>query len=96
MGFRYRPSFTLVGGFAAFEDVENVNEDGLTLRKKFNPHKQHLPPCENYELDTLLKAGVPLQQTRSKFLAPNAVGVADALADLEDSDFEQLKENNEK
>lgn len=96
MGFRARPSYCLVGGFAAFEDIDDVNEEGLTLRKRYNPHKDKLPPVEQFELETLLKAGVPLQQTRSKILSPSAVGVADAIAELEDSDFEQLKNDNKK
>lgn len=96
MGFRARPSYTLVGGFAAFEDIDDVNEDGLTLRKRYNPHKDKLPPVETFELETLLKAGVSLQQTRSKILAPSAIGVADAIAELEQSDFNDLKDNNKK
>lgn len=96
MGFRARPSYTLVGGFAAFEDIDDVNEEGLTLRKRYNPHMEKLPPVEKFELETLLKAGVSLQQTRSKILAPSAVGVADAIAELEESDFKELKDNNKK
>lgn len=96
MGFRVRPSYTLVGGFACFEDIDDVNEEGLTRRKRYNPHMDKLPPVEKFELETLLKAGVSLQQTRSKILAPSAVGVADAIAELEDSDFQQLKDENKK
>lgn len=96
MSFRARPSYTLVGGFAAFEDVDDVNEEGLTLRKRYNPHKDKLPSVEKFELETLLKAGVSLQQTRSKILSPSAVGVADAIAELEHSDFNDLKDNNKK
>ena len=29
MGFRARPSYIMVGGFAAFEDIDDVNEEGL-------------------------------------------------------------------
>lgn len=94
MGFRSRKSIVILGGWSAFEDVDELDESGLSRSKRFDPHSTKLPTPDNYELDVLLKAGVPLQQTRTKVLSPDAVLLADALASMDDKEFEELNENN--
>lgn len=96
MGFRSRKSYVILGGWSAFEDVDELDESGLSRSKRFDPHSTKLPTPDKYELDVLLKSGVPLQQTRTKVLAPDAVLLADALASMDDEQFEELNENNKK
>lgn len=97
MAFRARPSMVLMGGWSALEDVDEVDPDtGRTTHKRFNPHTEKLPPIENYEIETLLKAGVSLQQTRTKVLAPNVTGLVDSLASLSDEEFQDTMEKNTK
>lgn len=97
MAFRCRPSMVVLGGWSALEDIDEIDVDtGRATHKKFNPHLEKLPPLENYELDNLLKAGVPLQQMRTKILAPNVTGLVESLAGLSDADFDETLESNKK
>ena len=97
MAFRCRPSMVILGGWSAFEDVDEVDVDtGRTTHKKFNPHLEKLPSIENFELENLMKAGVPLQQTRTKVLAPNVTGIVESLAALPEEDFEENLESYKK
>lgn len=95
MGFRARKSVTIIGGWSAFEDVDELDENGLSRSKRYCPHSDKLPEPEKYDLDVLLKAGVPLQQTRTKVFTPNAVLLADALSEMDDKEFQQIQTNNE-
>lgn len=94
MGFRNRKSYVILGGWSAFEEVDELDETGRSRSKRFDPHSQKLPDAEKYEVETLLKAGIPLQQTRTKILAPNAVLLGDALAEMSERNFEELEQNN--
>lgn len=97
MAFRCRPSMVILGGWSAFEDVDEVDVDtGRTTHKKFNPHREKLPPIENFELENLMKAGIPLQQTRTKVLAPNVTGIVESLAALPEEDFAESVESYKK
>lgn len=95
MAFRARKNYVLLGGWSSLESVDEIDETGRSRSVRFNPHREKLPPIEQFELDTLLKAGVPLQQTRTKILAPDASVIADALAAAEESDFKQVLETNQ-
>lgn len=96
MAFRSRQKMVLLGGWAALENVEERDPDtGVVRIRKYNPSDDVLPPAEKFELETLLKAGVPLQQVRTKILSPDVTPLAEALADAEDSQFESsLQQNN--
>jgi hypothetical protein len=52
-------------GFVTFQNVEDVGT---------------LPPAENYDIGNLIKAGVPLQETRTNILS---VGDSELLEHLE-------------
>lgn len=56
-------------GLVSFREVEDVGE---------------LPPAENYDIGNLVKAGVPLSETRTNILTS---GDSDLLEHLENDEF---------
>lgn len=85
MGFRARDPFGVgcISGFHPVELVEDVNESGRGLVHLFDPSVATLPNQENFELEALVRAKVPLEKTNTKILGGDSLLVADALADLE-------------
>lgn len=99
MGFRARDPFGVgcISGFHPVELVEDVNESGRGLVHLFDPSVSVLPAQEMYDLESLVRAKVPLDKTNTKILGGDTLLVADALADLENefgNGFAQL--NNDK
>lgn len=65
--------------------VESPEIDSETGRASFVRSSDFdvLPDKEDYDLDKMIKAGVPLQETRTNVLRPDVDGLVDAL-DKED------------
>lgn len=98
MAFRARDPFkiTTIAGFHPVELVEDINSDGRGLVHIFDPSVEKLPDMVMFDLDSLVKAKVPLDKTNTKILGGDALLVADALMDLEDNDNNNNNEvNNE-
>ena len=45
-----------VGGFECREVVDEINDEGMSLVSIFDPHHGFLPPPEQFDLETLVKA----------------------------------------
>ena len=96
MPFRSRKSFVLLGGWSAFEGVDEVEpESGRSVHKRVNVHKEKLPDKAKFELDTLMKAGVPLQMTRTQILPSDVSGIAAAISEEKVSQFNQTLSENQ-
>lgn len=96
MSFRSRKSFVLLGGWSAFEGVDEVDpESGRSVHKRINVHKEKLPDRAKFELDTLMKAGVPLQMTRTQILPSDVSGIAAAISEESAAQFDKTLSENE-
>lgn len=94
MPFRSRKSLIMLGGWSAFEDIDDVDMDsGRAVHKHRNCHTDKLPRPEQYDLEVLLKAGVPLQQVRTKVLPSDVTGLASAITDESVAQFNEQLEN---
>lgn len=72
-----------------FEPIRKVNEDGTTTVRLENAARV-LPDCENFDLKTMLKAGVKLQQVDTKIINQN-----DFVLELPEDGIEEIEENEE-
>lgn len=77
---RYRPNLDFVGGMAIKEVVDKIDPDkGSVVTQNFFPQLEVLPSAELFDLETMIKAGVPLQKTSTKIVGTDLGAVADAL-----------------
>lgn len=77
---RYRPTQDVVAFNAMMEKIDAVDNDTKrVVAQNFFPSKEKLPPAENFDLETMIKAGVPLQKTNSKVLGSGIQSIAEVL-----------------
>lgn len=96
MPFRSRKSIVLLGGWSAFEGVDEVEpESGRSVHKRVNVHKEKLPDRSKFALETLVKAGVPLQATRTQILPSDVTGLAAAISEENMAQFNQTLSENQ-
>lgn len=90
MSFRERDPFRVgfITGLHPLELVEDVNEEGKGLVHIFDPSVAELPSMDSFDLETLVKAKVPLEATNTKLFSGDAFLVADAFAEFENDDKE--------
>lgn len=74
--------------------VESPKIDSETGRASFVRSSDFdvLPDKDDYDLEKMIKAGVPLQQTRTNVLRPDVEGLVDALD--EKDIFQQSKDED--
>lgn len=90
--FRFKQRFVPSGSCIIFLESDKVLENGIVERTKVDASSIVLPPVENFKLDVLLKAGVPLNQVNCKLISAKSVSISE-------SDFEDKKPetaNNDK
>lgn len=91
---RYRPNMDNVNFAAMSEVVDKVDSDtGVVVSQNFFPMREKLPPVENFDLTTMIKAGVDLKQVNSKVIGNGIMEVADNLSSIDDDNLN--KNNNE-
>lgn len=92
---RYRPNLDSVNFAAMHEVVDKVDSDtGVVVSQNFFPMREKLPPVENFDLTTMIKAGVDLKQVNSKVLGNGIMQVADNLSSIDDDNLNNNKETN--
>lgn len=84
-----KPCSTVLSSLETFTERVSVNEDGKAVFERVSDFLP-LPDVDNFDLDRLLKSGVPLQETRTNILSPNLHDFVDAFD--EQDIFEQKKE----
>lgn len=77
---RYRPNQDFVANTPILEIVEKVDPDThRVVTQNFFPSEEKLPPAENFDTMTMIKAGVPLQKTNTKVLGSRVQEYAEIL-----------------
>lgn len=76
--FRCRQKFQLSGCHPIIVTDEKLLDSGVIEVSHVDISERVLPPPENFDLDLMLKAGVPLKQVNCKVITPTSAFLPDA------------------
>lgn len=71
---------------------DEVDENGFVRTRLVASNRSDLPDTEKFDLDKLIKAGVPLEQTKTKLLGCRDAELVAALESVTEEQKPQLKE----
>lgn len=71
---------------------DEVDEDGFVRTRLVASNRSDLPDTQKFELDKLIKAGVPLEQTNTKLLGCRDSELVVALESITDDQDSRLQE----
>lgn len=91
---RYRPNLDFRGGSTMVETLDHTDKDtGVVTSQDFYPQSEELPEPELFDIQSMVKAGIPIQKTSTKILGTSLGAVSDIFNN--DDNFNDKDDNNE-